>query len=64
MDKNQKSANTQSKSGTATHGDKESVKQNTSSKKMMYDKSDTKSEDGMHASSGKSAMGNKTSKGK
>lgn len=64
MDKNQKSTATQSKSGTAAHGDKKSVKHDTSSKKMMDVKSDAKSEHGMHTSSGKSAMSNKTSKGK
>lgn len=60
MDKNQKNTASPQKSG----GAKDSLKQDTSSKKMMDEKNNSKSEKSMPASSGKSATGGKTSKGK
>ena len=63
MDKNKKSADNQNKSGTAAHSDKQNAKHDTSSKKMM-DESGAKSEKAMHASPGKSAMGDKNIKRK
>lgn len=60
MEKNQKNTVSQQKSG----GAKDSLKQDTSPKKMMEEKSDSKSLKSMPASSGKSATNNKTSKGK
>jgi len=63
MDKSQKRTDTKPKTGTAAHGEKEGLKQDPSSKKMM-DGIEAKSKKGMNASSGKSPMGNKTGKGK
>ena len=59
MDKNQKDSSGQHKTGAAAHSDKtkNSTMQDTSSKKMMDEKSDGKSEKVMHASSDKSSKG-------
>jgi hypothetical protein len=63
MDKNKKGSTSQQKTRTLAH-DKISATHDTSSKNIMGGKSDAKSEKDMPSSSGKSAMGVKTSKGK
>ena len=59
MDKNQKDSTSQHKTGNGLQTDKtkDSSKHDTSSKKMMDEKSAGKSEKGMHASSDKSSKG-------
>ena len=59
MDKNQKDSTSQHTTGTNAQGGKmkDSSKHDTSSKKMTDDKSDGKSEKGMHTSSDKSSKG-------
>ena len=57
MDKKQKSTATQHKTEDAAHSGKESAKHDTSSKKMMDEKSNSKSEKAMHASSDKGSKG-------
>jgi hypothetical protein len=63
MDKSQKKTDATPKTGTSANGEKEGLRQDPSSKKMM-DGIEAKSKKGMNASFGKSPIGIKTSKGK
>jgi len=60
MDRNQKSANTQHKSGVGTFGNKESAKHNTSPKTATENKRDSGSEKGKQDPNANAAMGKKS----